>query len=514
MSTHQVMHRLQAYQAGKALPQYSTLHFPIVRDRDLLVVAFIRMGGESAPWGIAVGQPRRRPKLLTISEPRNRDARADMVAEFASILLQHFNHPAYTPPSVDLGWLPTRQVWLPNPSHLEMLHYLAYAYTFTKWGEDSRAHRLNQVGRLAGWLFRESQRPGQVATVTSTTALKTSYVFPAQDVRQNHLGFLLAWLTASGDGEKRAADAAQAERTSISTSLDPMLERDRLVPLIEEYNSVVKTGHSDAVVSCSVRLREVLEPELLRRFNLTEAAVQVLRRDKRKPNPGLEVLEDGGRSEMFYRYLAPEIQRQNPYNGSIYTPSPETDRNPIAAAALYFQHQASDELRQAALIHHDRELQDEAIAAGKAFRGKVTLVRDEGTDRSCKPIWTLESTITSTRVRVGNRLRVAGLASRQVRVRSLNSGAVGITLEVEVTELKTRPRGPASRKVPSATDHRLLGKIVTLLPAADEAMDHRRIEKLWTQNTPGSWLTSGRPGGQRAALPAEIADDLAGANQW
>src|SRR5882724_9741951 len=120
MNGQQVLHRLRAYHEGKPLPQSDTLHFPIARNENLLILAFLRMGGESAPWGVAVGHPGKRPSLLTVPEARNRDLVADMAAKLALVLLEHFYHPSSSDieDRPDLDLLPLRQVWLPNPSHL------------------------------------------------------------------------------------------------------------------------------------------------------------------------------------------------------------------------------------------------------------------------------------------------------------------------------------------------------------------------------------------------------------
>ena len=84
--------------------------------------------------------------------------------------MTHLYHPEFdewddTDPDVEP---PLRQVWLPNPAHVEMLHLLNYAYTFAGRGDDEepedkpeRIVRLNALGRAAGWAFRESRRPGQ-----------------------------------------------------------------------------------------------------------------------------------------------------------------------------------------------------------------------------------------------------------------------------------------------------------------------------------------------------------------
>ena len=86
----------------------------------------------------------KRPTILTVPEGRNRTLVADMAAKFAPVLLEHFHHPDYDPASPTssqhMGAL--RQLWLPNVTHLDMLHFIAYAYTFTRVGERDRAKTL------------------------------------------------------------------------------------------------------------------------------------------------------------------------------------------------------------------------------------------------------------------------------------------------------------------------------------------------------------------------------------
>ena len=83
-----------------------------------------------------------------------------------------------------------RQLWMPGPTHVEMLHLLDYRFSRAKEREDADARALGKVGRACGWLFRESTRPGQVRVFDATARLKEAFAFPAEDVRQQHLGFL------------------------------------------------------------------------------------------------------------------------------------------------------------------------------------------------------------------------------------------------------------------------------------------------------------------------------------
>ena len=241
--------------------------------------------------------------MLTTPEPRTRDDVADMVAKLSTPLLTHLNHPKYSPwgPSPDVK-LPPFQVWLPNSSHLEMLHHLAYAYTFTKFGPASRHTRLNQLGHACGWLFREAHRPGQMITMVATDVLADAYTFPAEATRQGHLGFLLAWLNTKGQGDARMRAAAAAEKVALSSSLEPELEREELEPDVEMYNEARTAGDGERLERAAKRIQKVLTEELERRYQLTEMAIGVMRADKRRENNGLPVLVNASMDEHRLQY--------------------------------------------------------------------------------------------------------------------------------------------------------------------------------------------------------------------
>ena len=308
MRPDEAIRRLQAWYAGRPLPAYKTRHFAVAKDEDLLVVAFVRMGGESAPWGITWGHPGQKPEVLAVPEARNREAVAAMIAKFAPALLEHYWSPltndweGTTQRDKDL---PLRQLWMPNASHIDMLHFLAYSYTFTKFGEMGRYTTLNALGRLAGWLFREHHRPGQMMVMAATDALRSAYVFPAEDVRQAHLGYLLAWLETTGKRTKRLAAAQEAEEHSISTSLDPAIERDELEPLVEKWNDQ-RLG-SRVREQAKADIEATLGRELLERFTLVERAIQHLRKRGPRENKGVAKLGEASLEEHWFQYLRMEL---------------------------------------------------------------------------------------------------------------------------------------------------------------------------------------------------------------
>jgi|SRR5882724_3172558 len=511
MTGDQVVKRLKAWAAGKPLPRGSTLHVHIAQNPDLLIVAFVRMGGESAPWGIAYGFPGTKPTILTVPEGRNRTLVADMAAEFAPALLRHFRHRDYDRGSPagpkQIGAL--RQLWLPNRTHLDMLHFIAYAYTFTRVGERDRAKTLNKLGRATGWLFREAMRPGQQTVMVASEALQTAYTFPAEDVRQAHLGFLLAWAATKGGRDARLRAAGDAERSAVATSLDPPVERDDLQPSVDDWNEAHRNNDAKAQSRHAGAIEAKLRPELVRRFELTERAIEVLRKDPRRVNRGVESLVAVSSEELWYQFLRQELKIDDKEDGPAITLSPETDRHPAVAASRYYVHEASDELYLSALVHDDDEMQAEAVAEGHALRGIIAKVEDVDPGRRMEPIWTLiVNDDAPLRVREGSWLCVAGLPKRSARVRSIERAGPGkLEVQVEIIGWKKKPKdGP--RGVLAADDPRLVGADVTLVPNSGEGMFRRKSQKAWERGTPGEWLTHSRPAGPQTALPDDVGENI------
>jgi hypothetical protein len=470
-----------------------------------LIIAFVRMGGESAPWGVAFGPPGK-ATVLTVPEPRHRDSVAEMMAKFAPSLLNHLQHPEHGGRWVESGdSLAERQVWLPNAAHLDMFQNLAYSYTFTKFGSPTRYEVLNKLGRAAGWLFREAHRPGQTAVVVATEALTGAYTVPAEDVRQGHLGFLLAWLTTPGKRDARMLAAEEQERDSISTLLNPEEEEKRVAPALEAFNEA-RAAKQDATQKRQAAVIDgLLRGPLMRRFELTESAIEALRKDSRRENLGLAVLERATRDEQYRQYLRVENRVADPEDGPPFIPSPETDRSPAAAASRYFVQEASQELLDTLLVHDDRELQDEMIAEGRAVRGRIVQVEDEDPGRKTVPVWVLDADASlPLRLRPGSDVCVVGCPGRKGEIREIDTVSDRYRIEVQITTLVTTPRGDST--VLPATSPKLKGKVVTLVPPAKDGIARLKSRKVWASDVPGKRLTHPRPKGPRTDLPAEVAE--------
>jgi hypothetical protein len=516
MTGHDAVRRLMAFAAGKPLPSGETLRLPkpekTIQAKDILILAFVRMGGESAPWGIAFGAPGRRPDVMTVAEPRTRDYVADMMADFAPTLLTHLFHPRFdkagrVAPGSDRPDVPLRQVWLPNRSHLEMLHCIEYAYYRTKYGSESRQELLHALARACGWLFREGQRPGQTVTMVASDVLSEAFTFPADHLRQGHLGFLLTWLTSKGDGTARAHAAEEAERHSMSTNLDPEFERTELEPEVELFNTARDDGDTPKMERSAKVIKTRLTEELVRRWDLAEQAIEVLHRDKRRENAGVQRLVKASLDEHFRQYLRIEHKFDDPEDGPPFSPSPETDRHPAAAGSRYYVYASSAELRERLLVHDDKEMQVELVANGEAIDGTVIDIAVEKEGRKTRVYWTVDSDGTlPLRLREGQSLCPIGCDRRLVEILDIDQPDQKTNrFELEVTKGKTLEDKGLLR----ADDRRLINRRVLLVEPPMDGISRRKSAAIWRQDGPGHWITHAPPKGPGADLPDDVAENLA-----
>ena len=508
MSAREIVRRLRAWHEGRPTPRYSTLHHSIAADDDTLVVAFVRMAGETRPWGIAFGRPGAEPELLSVPDGRSRDDVSEIAAAFGRVLLRHLQTPGFDPNGAADAETPRplRQVWLPNDSHREMLHHLAYAYATTTFGEHDR-EVLNALGRTCGWLFRESERVGQQHVVVAARALADAYVFPCDDLRQAHLDFLLAWLETPGDRDDRLAAAGDEERRSVSITLDPALDREGLVELVGTFNDSRRAGRAREQEQAERAIASVLEGELRRRFDLSVRARAVLLGDSRPENPFVAELAQDSLAERWRQCLLPELQLaqgQKPYFASV-----ETEWTAAGAAERYFAYQASGERVARTLCHGDAELLAEVIDSGDGLVGRITRVHDEGVGRATIPVWEVHAEeLANPRLREGSKVCLVGARGRVAEVRSLKPHASGgLTVALVITKLKMKIKDAPGALGVAPVDARWVGQRISLVATSGDGISSRRAQLVWNKDGPGAWLTHSQPP-RRQALPASPDEDV------
>ena len=457
--------RLAAYVKGEPIRRLEYLPTVVASVDDRFVAAFVRMGGESSPWGIAWRAGGGNTTIRWVGEARNRTLVADLVADFGSALLDHFFNK------------PHPQLWLPGSTHVDMLHFLALRYTFTKWGEESRSAKLRQIGALCGHLFESINNPLLCTAINATDVLRRIWVLPCEPTRENHLGFVTEWLSA-GSPTERKQRAQQAELRSTSTSLDPELERSiARIFANRAPSSALDPLHSD--------VGKYLENELERRITLLDVAIE-LSLSFGKSNPASSELVSKS-TESLSKFKS---ERLDPSSGKIieakYARSPETDHNPIDAARAFLELQRDIGEAQSGLETHDRLLHRELLISGEAAEGTIRSVDSVTIKLRTKRFhFELECEHTfNLRMRTGDKARlvVHGHDPIDVRIESITSDA-GRPCRLGIQTLF------ASDQVPKR------GAQAILLPSSSHGATGRYIsnitelkKKAQPTNVPGRWI--------------------------
>lgn len=490
MSGIELLARLRSHQVGKALPLGSRRNVLVAGANRTLLVVFLRMGGESIPWAVGYGRPGKKPTVLSTPEPRNRDLLAQMLRPLGEVLLEQLKLMAGPE-----GTKRSAQVWLPGRAHVEMLHHMALRYTFARRGEEQTVRDLNLLGRTSFALFAESEMPGSTLVMSAPQALRRAYTFPSEDIRQEHLGFLLPWLRPGLTAAERGALAHEAEEHAVSTSLDPAIERKQLEPLVSRWNANSKDGKQKAEQrELESAIHAILQREVEHRYHVLEEAIASLKADPRTVNQGLSELH-----ELSVERLQPELPVIE--NGRIaidgrtlYVRSPDSDHHPKVAAARLFELETCEQESQCALLHDDDDLQLGAVLMGTAIRGKLVEIETETVARRIS--WTIDSPYDAPlHLREGSSLCVAGCPKRTIQIQRIEPlKPAGRRFIVDIESAVRATEDLHGNPVPAASSVALRDTTITLVESSSRAFLPMRRKSLWKRDKPGDWiLTADRP---------------------
>lgn len=485
--------RLRAWRQGCPVPSSSLRGFRIGTPDEILRLALVRMGGESAPWalGWAIGDGE--PQVHSVPDPRKRELQPRMLEPLAEALIDHLRPRE--------GWRP--QIWVPNGTHLEMLHLLGYALRPKQNLDQSPSQALIRLGKLASALFRESTHPGQQLAMDASRVLREFYAFPAQPTRAAHLGFLLAWLEETGDRGSRRRAAATAEQQPVGWSLDPELERHPLEALVQSFDkNSAPDGDSDIRDDASRCIAAVLHDEVSRRLELVRRTIDRLRSDSRRESRGVQVLASASDERVkliFERATASTVDAES----IARLPSPSGSRDPLAAAREIAALNYAAALQHDALAPFDELLQDGLIAAGDGFVGVVERIGTELTtpnSRTSRALWTMRMAHGGDlRLKVGDAVFVGTGTDWKATITAIDQDANGD----RQIDLAFDSYGSAAKEVTAkVTNAILVGSTHRVVKQAGSGMARRHLGeliKLSKDAGPGSWAISAPPRGGRHA---------------
>jgi hypothetical protein len=498
VTIREVVRRLRAFEDAKPAPRYETMH--IKQSSEALLVAFVRMGGETRPWAIAWGKPGKEPSFSSVTDPRNREAVEQMIESFARDLLAHFRIEGFSLEPIqerdfEEDKVPALvknapQIWLPGPSHLDMVHYLSYAYWRVR-DDDDRTKPNHALSRFCGWLFRENSSMGQQSIIDASKAVREAYVFPTDDFSLTHLGSQQVWLISRGDYQQKLLASRESAKEQLGITMDPKVEV-KLQELLVKARKATSTNDAEDPVAAQIASK--LREESLRRWSSLDAAYRTLEEDDRPENKGVEELVLDSLQRFYFNFQQQELRISDPNLGPVFTPHPETDHHGSTAAWAYYLLQAADSKFLPTLVHDDEELLNESLADGHSIRGLVTQVLTQTNGRAVDIFWKIqcENAADDFRMRTGEYLSPFGNKSQQVKTVGVDFVALEKAEVVEVTiqwgDGKTHPVGEEDAEKPDSQSW--LGRIVTFVPFDNSSFDKKASQAVWNSRTgSGSWLT-------------------------
>ena len=341
-----------------------------------MVAAFVRMGGESSPWGVAWKVADAKTEVRFAPEPRNRTAVQDMLVDFARALDDHFED----------GEADLPQLFLPGPTHVDMLQFLAIRHARGKIGTPQTLALLQRMGRRCYQLFDATKNRNRTHCLDMTSVLRSIYAFPCEPAREAHLGLLVAWLEAAD----KVAAAHAAEMLPVSTSIDPEIER-RIQQEIERH----RRGDPGA----APKIGRVIAAELERRIDVTARAIRAAA-SAVDENPGVARIVDASLGEMT-RFTDREAQRTP---GDL-AGGPGITGHALADASGFVGFEADQIAAHRALVPHDRMLQAQLIDSGSGIEGAVHSVGRRPVGKSSRVQLELDCPMDIlVRFRVGDKL--------------------------------------------------------------------------------------------------------------
>jgi hypothetical protein len=485
--------RLDAWRCGCPVPSSGLRGFRIGAPDEILRLALVRMGGESSPWAIGWAIGEGGPQVHSVADPRKRALLPAMLEPLAEALIDHLRPRE--------GWRP--QIWVPNGTHLEMIHLLGYALRPKQNIERAPSPTLVRLGKLANALFRESTHPGQQLAMDASRVLREFYSFPAQPTRAAHLGFLLAWLTSAGDRESRRRAAATAEQQPVGWSLDPDLERKPLDALVQRFDKhSAPDGDTDIRSDAASRIATVLHGEISRRLDLVKRAIVVLRADARHESPGVPVLTAASEKRVqwiFEKATASTVDAES----IARLPSPSGSSSPLSAARELAELSYAVSLQHDALAPFDEVLQDGLISAGDGFVGTVERIGTELTkpnSRTTRALWTMRMPQGGDlRLKVGDAVFVGTGTGWKATIAAIDQDANGD----RQIDLAFESYGAAGRTTTAqVTNATLRGSQHRVVKQAGSGMVQRHLvelSKLSNGQVPGDWAITGPIRGTRHA---------------
>ncbi|MFI5985809.1 hypothetical protein ACIBEA_33720 [Streptomyces sp. NPDC051555] len=259
--------RLQAVRAGRAQP-LATVRHRHLGARPLVFVPLTTAGEAGAPLGALVGTDREQPRLLVVTQPRDRDLRWRFLAALADEVVPYLDAYADEVEAAERTETdPTTgkkvkvaaelcadapQLIVPSRAGVEYVRLLGRSMRFRRTAEEDpdapypAPPLVPLLGRWFTHLAERSRVPGSSMLLSATELLARHWASGQSNLEDQHLGAVLAWLDPPA-GESGAAAALRAELgrdrhgqllvPPAGPATDPAFDNRLLAPAMSRFDA-------------------------------------------------------------------------------------------------------------------------------------------------------------------------------------------------------------------------------------------------------------------------------------
>ncbi|NUP65775.1 MAG: hypothetical protein HOW71_26810 [Nonomuraea sp.] len=365
--------RLRALQEGIAQPVATVRHCH-VGARPMVFIPLKLAGEAAAPLAAMLGTDRDRPRLLVVTQPRNRELRFAWAAELAEVLLPYVEGFTGDTETVERRnadpyerALDAPQLVVPNQAGVSFTRLLGRSTRFRR--PDGPYPVPEGVPLLGRWLTYFGERaafPGSSLTLAVTEELARHWASGQSALEDANLAALLAWITEGPSDD--AEDPLIWPPAGPAT--DPGFDAEVLGPAIE-------SGSPERVTEA---LRTQLEPT----WRLMWRALDLLA----ALEPGASVAQRWEQDRGSFSGMAAHIAEGAP---------PQARRDgAVAAAAKLARMERAQAAYDVQRAYDDPLVMAEYRLTGEAFAGEVVEtvpdnVEGEGRSRKLRPLVVLKT---------------------------------------------------------------------------------------------------------------------------
>jgi hypothetical protein len=499
--------RVQARCAGVAQPTARVRHVH-VSERPLVFVPLGLAGEACAPLAAVVGTDPAAPRLLVVSQPRNRDQRFAFAAELGRIVVPYvtrYCRATEEPAPGRIRFTDAPQLLVPGPASVGFVRLLGRSTRFRRTDGDFAVEpTVPLLGRWLSFLSERTEHPGSCLMLAATDMLSGHWASGQSEIEDLNLAALLGWIDppAGLTGEQAAAAAEDPlVWPPAGPATDPTFDNEVLAPLIE---AGAQAANEAAGRRARDALRHALSGQLMPTWQLMWRAVELLR----ALPPGEHVAGRWEADKEAFTSYANYLQAGG-------APQPRRDQAVAAARRLNWLERAEANYA-AQRAFDDPFAMAEHRMSGDAFAGRVVEAEPDRLDsngkrRKLRPLITLE-TDDPVLAGVGERVASPARGGQQGLVKSVTAEPPGpARVVLELSGGMGRSLVPAPGSVPEVGEWLCYSALtdgyqpVEEFPAAEETP--------WTHGGPPVPYQSGAGDGVRVGSGSAAADEDA-VEEW